>query len=101
MIDLFKLSPKKTDIPIIIPDLEIPGNAAKDWNNEAIIIIFKKLKLNFFKKCKQIIIPENIKETPIAESSLDSLFKKSLKNKPMTPIGIKDKAIIFLLALIS
>ena len=30
--------PSNKDIPIIIPDLDIPGNTANDWNIEAKII---------------------------------------------------------------
>ena len=39
IIDLLKPRPSKTEIPITIPDLDTPGNAAKAWNKEAITTI--------------------------------------------------------------
>ena len=38
MTDFLIPDPSNKDIPIIIPDLDIPGNMANDWNNEAKII---------------------------------------------------------------
>ena len=39
MTDFLIPDPSNKDIPIIIPDLDIPGNIANDWNKEAKIII--------------------------------------------------------------
>ena len=38
MTDFLIPDPSNKDIPIIIPDLDIPGNMANDWNSEAKII---------------------------------------------------------------